>query len=63
MRQFGSVWLSFVAGLVGPADKSDLELITQGGQLGQVGIVREGLAQAGLTGAKVNSGIVLAMLF
>src|SRR5581483_7565116 len=48
IREFGSPELRLRARLRTGARKAALEQVTQGGQLGQVGFVREWLAEPGL---------------
>ena len=47
---------AFAAWLRRLAGKPGLELVAQGGQFGQIGVVEEGLAQAGLVVAKLGFG-------
>ena len=52
--EFGNARLRFAVLLRSRAGKAGLELVAQGGQLGQVGVVEEGLAEARLVVAKLG---------
>ena len=54
LTQLGHARPFVFAWLVGRAGKAGFELITQCGQFGQVGVVQEGLAQAGLVITKLR---------
>ena len=56
LGQFGNARPLFVVRLMGRCGKPGLELVTQAGQFGQVGVVEEGLAQPGLVVAKLRLG-------
>ena len=56
LGQFGNARPFLFPWLLGRAGKASLELVTQGGQFGQVGIVRKRLAQSGLIVAKLRLG-------
>ena len=56
LGQFGNARPFLFPWLLGRAGKAGLELVTQGGQFGQVGIVRKRLAQSGLIVAKLRFG-------
>ena len=54
LGQFGNARPFLFPWLLGRTGKAGLELVTQGGQFGQVGIVRKRLAQSGLIIAKLR---------
>ena len=54
LGQFGNARPFLFPWLLGRTGKAGLELVTQGGQFGQVSIVRERLAQSGLIVAKLR---------
>ena len=54
LTQLGRTRPCIFAWIEGRAGKAGLELVAQRGQFGQVGVVREGLAQAGLVVAKLR---------
>ena len=56
LGQFGNARPFLFPGLMGRGGESGLELVTQGGQFGQVGIERERLTEPGLVVAKLGLG-------